>query len=559
MIVNGWAVTSNNMQNYYNDSTHSYTLTLRNQNNNRELNYNGKLLWTDKTRLFQKVSTYRACPSNLIYQDDDYCYMTYQNVGFEFKIALSDLERDTTYITILKMHSKTINVGYQTKIFAPSIRQYQEKDGIRYELYSDYSTTHIVQTSDMLFVKAGPSVESARVSSWHYCSLTGYTLYWQQWGIFTSLQETAKTSNSYDAETWFRVMFNQGLCEGGRSRAYMGWSYSGWMPSVYTDFSGTPAVIKITTQKYASVDEIKTYTAPKNTNTKVKLRLYNNKNQTNNIKLYHNNNLVYNENITFNGEKEIQVNFKILNKGNVKAVITEPSGYVSTLEAPIYISDNSNYESKNNELIINPSTPIIVIADKTGTKNIYERIKITIPNQKRKIISGQSISAWSYIEYVTDNNEIILNSDINGIVYFPTQEKTLNYPLENNRVKVVLEKIDNSPSQLLLNLPEYILNKKDGSVYQNGREPKDIKIINGGRKWYVPINSNIGTYDYQIIINNVGVNKVSVKFNCEYEVIKKLLGNINSLYQIKRVKVPQNLTVRFSKVYLYHDLMKVGG
>lgn len=560
LIINGWGKIVGNSQHYLNDSTHSYSILLRNVNNSASaLEYYATLLPTDKTNYFKRVSTNRVCAPNLTYQDEDYCYMNVKNIAFEFKIPLSDLGTDVNYNVSLRIHAKTINVGYQTEMFAPAIRDYQERNGIRYELSSDYSTTKIYVMSDMLFVKAGPGLEAARQTSWQYCSLTGYTLYWREWHPFTSLQEVAKTSSSYDAETWFRVLFDQGLCEGGRSRAFMGWSYSGWMPSSYTDFDGTPAMIKITTQNYASIDQIKTYTAPKGGQTKIKIGLYNKTNQNNNIKVYNDGKLIYNQNLSYSGSKELEVKFNIERKGEVEVVIIEPSGYQTKLKSPIYVSGFETYEVKEKEVNINPETPIIVITDKLGSRNIYEKIKITIPYSSIKLVSGKSIQTWSFIEYSTTNNELNINQDVNSKVLFPTQEKTLMYPFENNKIKVEMEKVDSNSSQMLLNLPEYVLDKNKGYVYPKGNEPKNIKTINGDRKWYVPISDNIGKYDYQINLSNVGVNKVSVIFNCNYEIIKKLIGDINSLYIIKRVDVPQNLIIRFSNIYSYNDLIKVGG
>lgn len=560
LIVNGWAIMADYMQNYFNDNTHSYSLVLKNINDSSDvLTYNGTLLWTDKTDLFKYVSTSRRCSSTAVWQHPDNCYMTLQNVGFEFKIPLSHLRKDTSYKATLRMHSKQVNKAYQTDIFAPNIRQYQEKDGIRYELYSDYSTTKIVMLSDILFVKEGPSTSSARAKSWQSCSLTGNTLYWKQWELYTSLQETAKTNNSYDAETWFRVLYNQGLCLGGRSRAYMGWSYSGWMPSVYTDFDGTPAIVKITTQNNASIDQIKTYTSPINSKTKASIKLYNKINQTTNIKLYQDNSLVYNNSITFNGTKDINIDFTNNGGKNIKAIITEPSGYVSELNAPIYNSSYNKYNSSSNEITINPTTPIIVITDKFGTNNIYERIKVSIPYNTKKITSGKPIQTWSYIEYFTDNNEIVLNNDIKGNVLFPSQDKSLNYNIINNKVLVDTIKTDSNTTQAILNLPEYVLDKIKGNVYLKGQEPSGIKTIYGDRKWYIPLTEKIGKYDYQINTENLGVNKISVKFDCNYEITNSLFGSDDSEYIIKRTYIPTNPLFRFHKQYTYQELLNIGG
>lgn len=559
LIINGWAIMDENIQNYYNDSTHSYSLVLKNNNDvDDKLIYDATLLPVDKTNLFKYVSTHRACGSNQINQNPTSCYMTLQNVGFEFKIPLSDLKKDTTYTAVLRMYSKTVNRAYQTIIYAPNIRDYQVKDGVKYELYSDFSTTKIIMLAEVLFVKDGPSTSSSRSTGWQYCSSAGYVLYWKPWEIYTSLQETARTTNGVDSETWFRVMYDQGLCQNGKSRAIMGWSYSGWMPSTYTDFDGDPAIIKITSMNYSEIDQIKTYTSPNNTQTKANISLYNKINQTVNIKLYHRNDLVYDQNMTFNGKKELSIPF--INKGGeVKIVVTETSGYKTTLNTTIYTSSYENYESSNSNITVNPTTPIIVIATKTSTKKIYERIKVSIPYNYIKLVSGKPIQTWSYIEYSTDNNELSLNKDIKGTVIFPSQESSLNYPINNNKVVVNMVKTDSNFSQAIIDLPEYVLDKNKGYVYEKGKQPNNITTIYGNRKWYTPINDSLGKYNYEINDYNLGVNRISIKFNCNYETYKKLFGNDNSYYILKRTYKPDNLLYRFHKSYNYQELLKLGG
>lgn len=558
--INGWAISDRNIQNYFDDTTHSFSILLQNVNNpNDILYYDGTLLDVDKTILFKYSTTNKKCSSTAINKPLNECYMVVKNVGFEFVIPLSDLQKDTSYRVVLRMHNKHANVAYQTYIFAPNISEYHEKDGLRYELYSDFSATNIVMLSNMLFVKAGPSTSSSKMYSYKSCSETGTTLYWKQWEVFINLQEIAKTSDSYDSETWFRVLFDQGKCIDGRSRAFMGYSYTGWMPSTYTDFDGTPATIKITTQNHSSIDEVRTYTAPVNSQTKTIVKLYNKKNQTINIKLYQNNSLMYDNNITFDGIKELTIPFKHNGGSDIKVVITEPSGYVTTLNSKIFKSSYSSYTSNSNEINITPSTPVIVVADSSEIKNIYEIIKVSIPYNYIKTISGKPIQSWSYIEYYTDNNEIILNSDITGYVLYPSKESTLNYSLVNNKYKVNTIKTDSNTAQAIMNLPEYILDKNKGYVYEKTNYPSGIITVYGDRKWYIPINENVGIYSYEINVGNLGVNRISVKFPCKYEITKTLFGYSDSLYIIKRTYVPNNLQYRFNKSYSYQELFNIVG
>lgn len=558
LIVNGWATSDRNIQNYFDETTHSYSLILKkygtNDANAETLLYEGTLLPADKTILFKYASTTKKCSSTAINKDLNDCYMILQNVGFEFKIPLADLDADSSYKVTLRMYSKQANVAYQTDIFAPSINEYHEKNGLRYELYSDFSTTNIIMLSDMLFVKEGPSTSSKKMYSYLSCSATQNVLYWKQWEVFTNLQEISKTANDYSSETWFRVLFDQGKCINGRSRAFMGYTYTGWMPSVYTDFDGKPATIKITTQNHSSIDQVKTYTSPKNTQTKAVLKLYNKINQQLSIKLYQDNTLMYDNNIAFEKEKELTINFNNNGGSEIKVVITEPSGYVTTLKSPIYISSYNEYTTTNKELTIIPNTPIITITDETGIKKIYEKIKVSIPYSFISTYSGKPIQTWSYIEYSTDNNEINLNSNISGSVLFPSKENTLNYNIVNNRFKVETIKTSSNSNQAVLNLPEYVLDNNRGYVYEKGTEPSDVSIIYGDRKWYIPMNEELGNHQYIISNNNLGVNRITINFNCEYNISKTLFGYSDSLYTIKRTNIPNNVNYIFSKYYNYEEL-----
>ena len=100
--INGWAISDRNIQNYFDDSTHSFSIFLQNINDsNDKLYYDGTLLPLDKTILFKYESTTKKCSSTAINKPLNECYMVIKNVGFEFNIPLSDLKKDFSQLLIL--------------------------------------------------------------------------------------------------------------------------------------------------------------------------------------------------------------------------------------------------------------------------------------------------------------------------------------------------------------------------------------------------------------------------------------------------------------------------
>ena len=104
----------------------------------------------------------------------------------------------------------------------------------------------------------------------------------------------------------------------------------------------------------------------------------------------------------------------------------------------------------------------------------------------------------------------------------------------------------------------YVIKLFASCVKPFASSPKFCTIY-GDRKWYTPINDPLGTYNYVIDVSNLGVNRVSVKFDCQYTTTKTLFGSPNSYYVIKRTYVPNNLYYIFNKKYTYQELLEIGG
>ncbi|MDD4623767.1 MAG: hypothetical protein PHX40_00060 [Bacilli bacterium] len=551
IVINGWGITATDQQLTGSD-THEYSLTLTNRKTSKVNTYVAELKSVNKTELMRMKTTYRACGYYELNASPYSCYYNYSMVGFEFRIPLSDLDADTEYDIMLRIWAKIVNKGYQLQIYAPLINKYYEVNGVRYLLNSDMSKTYATITGEPVFVRNGASVGSSVQTGWQWCSSTyKYTLYWWLYHTYYNIRQVVQTNaGAIDSETWLNIGFNQGTCSGSRSRASNGTNYSGWIAAIYADYSGTPATIKTYKVKNTSIDKIKTYTVISNTSTKVIVNLYNNTTQTNNVKAYHNGNLVYNQNITYSGSKELTINYNIPSSGTVRIVITEPNGLTTELSSAIYISSEKNYTLTQQSSTIVDTTPVIVSTSKDGTVNkYYEHITVSVPSLYNKITAGKGFENWTSITYYSDSSEIKLNKDISSYVYYDSQDSGLSYTLENNKVKVSLEELIENDNNDYFSIEQFTFNKLTGQIYKSSNVQKNITTTNGGRKWYVAIDKDIGIYDYEYSLVNVGVNKIKIVIPCKYEINKTLFGNIDSEYFIKRVNIPLSLNTIFSKTY----------
>ena len=556
IVINGWGITASDQQLTGSD-THEYSMKLTNKKNGKVNTYTAQLRGVNKTELMRMKTTYRACGYYEVNASPYNCYYNYSAVGFEFRIPLSDLDADTEYEIHLRIWAKIINKGYQLKIYAPSINKYYEVNGIRYLLNSDMSKTYATITGDPVFVRNGPNVGSSVQTGWQWCSSTyKYTLYWWLYHTYYNIKQVVQTSaGSIDSETWLNIGFNQGTCVNSRSRASNGNSNNGWIAAIYADYSGIPATIKTYRVVNTSVDKIKAYTSKSNTNTKVVVNLYNNYNQTNNVKTYHNGNLVYNQNINYIGNKELTINYQIPKSGTIKIVVTEPNGLSTELSSQIYISSEKEYVVSNQNSTIVDTTPVLVATSKDGTVNKYfEHISISVPPTYNKVTAGKGFENWINLTYYTDTSEITLNSNVTANSYFDTQDENLNYANKNDKVEVPLEKLISNGNNNYFNVNQFIFDKHIGKIYLSSNVPNNITTTNGGRKWYTSTSKEKGIYDYNYEIKNIGVNKVKIIVPAKYEIVKTLFGNIDSEYFIKRVYIPNNLNLIFAKKYTSLEL-----
>lgn len=559
IILNGWAVT-NNHQNLTGNNTHEYSLLLKNKDTGEEQIYNAELKSVDKTRLMKASEETKICSN---YFDGYKCYYQYTNVGFEFKIPISNLDDDAEYLIKLRIYEKLVNKGYQLSIYALGIDTSYEHKGVRYQLYSDISKTSVTSMENYLYVRSGPgqnySIRQSSISCY-----SGKSLYWYPFGNFTNVLGARQNKPGYiESELWINLKYNHGDCNGGKARAVNGTNYDGWGPWIYFKGGGEPAIIKTTSLESFTIEELKTYTTNKNSKNKVLLTLNSTKEEKVTVKAYQDNKLVYNKEHIVNGKKAYDIGYIINNNGNLKVEVT---GLYKTkkIESKVYVSSEETFEidSNNEDRVIEVNTPIIVITDKNGISKEYkEKIKLSAIPYELEISQGRGLNGViSAITYWYPLEEFSLNQDYSVYALYPSKEETQNYEIIDGKVKVNLIKDyinrKNDSDVAYFYHPDAVLSLIEGNLYND--DELQNNYYNGGTIWYPSWKDEIGTYEYTYIGSNLGINKITIKRNLNYTITSTMFGNENGKFIIKRVEIPDNLNLIYKKKFTLDELLEYG-
>lgn len=557
IIINGWAVT-NRHQHLTGNDTHEYSMVLTNIKTNQSKVYVGELRSVDKTRLLRATEQVNPCTETF---SEKSCHYKYTNVGFEFKIPISDLSVDSEYSIKLRIYEKTVNRGYQISIYALGIDNTYEKNGVRYQLYSDINKTTVTNMAEALFVRSGPGQNYSIKTSIVSCAY-GRTLYWYPFGYFANILEARQNNgNSIDSELWLRLGYNFGTCVNGKARAVNGTSNSGWAPWIYMKGSGEPATIKTTSLETVFIDELKAYTVKKNTKTKLLLTLTSAKNQQITIKAYHNGNLVYNKNHNISGTKTFDIDYVIPDSGEVRIEIIDQYR-TNNISSKIYVASEETYiiDENDDSGIIIVDNPILVVTDKNKNATEYkEKIQLSAIPYEIELSQGRGINGvTSAIFYWYPLEEFSLNNDYSVYALYPSQEETLNFEVVDGKVKVnlyndIVKREDNHDISYFYH-PDILLSLISGNLYTS--EDSEYKYYNGGGIWYPSWDDELGTYNYEYVGTNLGINKITIKRNLSYSITSTMFGNENSKFYIKRVENPPMFNVIYKRKFSYDELLE---
>ena len=449
--------------------------------------------------------------------------------------------------------------------FVLGIDDSYEKNGMRYQLYSDISKTNVTLTDSSLFVRSGPGQNYSIKSSNKSCSGNGKTLFWYPNGYFSHIIGASQTKpGSVDSELWVNMQYDLGGCVYGKARAVNGTSNNGWAPWVYMLGGGDPAVIKVTSLTTISIDELRAYTAEANTKTKALLTLTSTKNQNITIKAYHNNSLVYNKVHNISGTKSFKIDYTIPNKGTLKVEVIDEY-FTQSISSNIYVSSKKEYklDLSNKSGVILVDNPILVVTDKNRNVTEYkEKIQLSAIPYEIDLSQGRGISGvTSAISYWYPLEEFSLNSDYSVYALYPSQENTMNYEIVDGKVKVNLLKDDVVRSSdhdiSYFYHPNILLSLIQGHLYTDA--DNEYTYYNGGGIWYPAWNDELGTYDYEYVGTNLGINKITIKRDLVYSITTTMFGVETGKFTIKRVKNPDNPNVIYKRTFTYDELKEYAG
>ena len=560
VVINGWA-TTNRHQHLTGNDTHEYSLVLSNIKNGVTKTYNGTLMYADKTNLMKNTEYRNPCSSNY---SSSVCFYYYTYSGFQFKIPISDLDVDTEYNIKLRIYEKVVNRGMQISIYALGIDNTYEKNGVRYQLYSDINNTNVTLTGSNLFVRSGPGQNYSRINVNYSCA-TWDVLYWYPRGYFNNILGASQTNpGAIDSELWVKLGYDlYPSCVYSKARAVNGNTYAGWAPWIYMIGGGQPATIKTTGLNTVYIDELKTYTAEANHETKALVTLTSSENQTITINAYHNNNKIYSKNVDISGTKTFEIKYNIPNNGYFNV---EVKAKYKTLNigSNIYVSSKQTYNVQANESgIITVDTPILVVTDKNGNHTYYrEKIQLSSIPYEINISQGGGLKGiTSALTYWFPLEEFGLNSDYKIYALYNSQEDSLNYEVVNGKVKVNLEKEairrGNNYDISYFHHPNILLSVIDGKLHNTRINGK--KYYNSGYVWYPAWSDELGRYNYQYVGENIGVNKITIKKNLYYNIVSKMFDKDKGKFEIKRVKNPKNSKLIYNKTFKFDELMEFVG
>ena len=84
----------------------------------------------------------------------------------------------------------------------------------------------------------------------------------------------------------------------------------------------------------------------------------------------------------------------------------------------------------------------------------------------------------------------------------------------------------------------------------------EYKYYNGGGIWYPSWDDELGTYNYEYVGTNLGINKITIKRNLCYSITSTMFGNENSKFYIKRVENPPMFNVIYKRKFSYDELLE---
>lgn len=310
--------------------------------------------------------------------------------------------------------------------------------------------------------------------------------------------------------------------------------------------------------KGSNIENIDTYTMEETDNSKVTTMIKNNTERTVRWQILYNGTEIKSGETKWNGEKTFNIDeFIVPYNGVIETKIIEPNGVISNLKGDVYTSSKENITLTEGETFT-PSTPVRVFTTQDGVQKYFETISVNSINTDLNLNAGEGFENKIKINYISQSDDIPLNNDeISVITTFPDQENALKFSEDMEGVHVPLDKTYNSETEYVCELPEVVVERKDGIIYKKGDSAiGEQEVLDGGRRWYTKLTSEDGTYDFYNDIKHVGANAINIKFYNQYTIKDKLIGNTQATFKVIRVQNPTNPEYKYHKTYTLSELLE---
>lgn len=238
-------------------------------------------------------------------------------------------------------------------------------------------------------------------------------------------------------------------------------------------------------------------------------------------------------------------NWRLPSDGQVKAEINpyrnigiEESTYSNnSLSTPIYVSTHETAVCAAPGKDVTLSGVVRTITDRYGTDRIYERVTASINNlSKSELRAGYGFSYDINTTYRNDDPKSNAYGTKAVSAFYPSISNYLPYPLRSDGYMSSLDNIYKNSSSPPRNqdqewsLPVVYVEEFSGNVFTsnyNAHSKRDMndKIINGGRKHYIPFDEKDGTYSFKVRGYDAGVNQMNICLTGEVEVDGTFAGD----------------------------------
>ncbi|MFE5473812.1 hypothetical protein [Bacillus safensis] len=260
--------------------------------------------------------------------------------------------------------------------------------------------------------------------------------------------------------------------------------------------------------------------------------------------------------LTKKGEVVGDVNPKRINIGNVKEA-TYANNVRST---PIYVSTRYTDVGclpvvKNNSYA---EGVVRTVSSVDGNKVYREKVytSLEVPEKYKNRRAGYGFDYTVTNKYINEDELSKGKESDNVATFMPTTNPYLPYKEETfsksslklKGYKAPLEKTktigEEKERTSEWKLPNYYVEEYSGNVFLDKNHEKrnlEDKLLDGGRKWYLPLDLPDTKYSFQSVTQNVGVNKMNTCVSSVINVEGSIIGDPNGNDDfVKRTITPEN-------------------